>query len=74
MSRLAMEMHLKSVTVKSLLQYKSETFAIYASVHNIAVGFIGDGKYAVKTNAHIYKFDSPSDAINLYKELVYKSI
>ena len=66
------EKHLEGVTVENMNDFRSETFVMYASAKGIKLGFNAYGNYQVKTGGDTYNFDTPSEAIDKYTELVRK--
>lgn len=64
------EKHLEGVTVGNMNDFRAEAFVMYASAKGIRLGFNAYGNYQVKTGGDTYNFDKPSEAIEMYSELV----
>lgn len=63
------EDHINTVTVDSMLAYRSKSFVLYASARGIKLGFNGDGLFVVKGEED-YVFTNPGIAIEKYAELI----
>lgn len=68
------EKHLKDVTVENMIDFRAESFFVYASERGVRLGINGFGNYQVKEGEKTYNFDTPSEAIEKYVELVREQI
>ncbi len=70
----AIKQHLESITVDSLMQFRSEAFASFASSSSrngsFNLGVNAFGQFVVKTKTETFTFNNSADAIEKYSELV----
>lgn len=70
----AIKEHLESITVESLMQFRSEAFISMASSsgrhgrYNLGVNAVG--QFVVKTRTETFTFNNPAQSIEKYAELV----
>ena len=66
--------HLESITVESLMQFRSEAFISMASSSgtkgSFSLGVNGVGQFVVKSKTETFTFNNPAIAIEKYSELV----
>lgn len=67
---IAIEKHLKDVTVDNLIDFKNDSFNKYASARCVQLGVNGLGEFIIKDNNETYNISNPYLAIVKYKELV----
>lgn len=69
-----LKQHLESITVDSLMQFRSEAFASMASSStrhgSFNLGVNAVGQFVVKTKTETFTFNNPFDAVEKYTELV----
>jgi len=67
---LSTEKHLQDITLDNMMEYQKESFALYASVRGVKLGFNGYGQFVVKADGNDYTFNNPAMAIEKYGELL----
>lgn len=67
---LAIEKHLRNITVDNMLEHQKEVFAVYASARGVNLGFNAYGQFIVKADGKKYTFNNPAIAIEKYSELI----
>lgn len=64
------ENHLQNITVDGIMEFKGESFSLYASALGVKLGIDGYAQFVVKSDGIDYKFNNPAIAIEKYSELV----
>lgn len=66
----AIQQHLEQVTVDNLMDFRADSFIMYASARGIKIGVSGQGQFVVLDKEEKYIFNNPAIAIQKYTDLV----